>query len=138
MLFRSSAPGSSAGSGGGTSGTTLAPLVLHSRTNYQPATLGTQANAVLNRVTHSSSQPAPLAPAQSQANLFPDLRPCLIHISNGQRPLLVDLAKYQGHPALIVVLPSPNGGQPQVLVVAPGCTGTLAHIVKKTTLPTPG
>ena len=41
---------------------------------------------------------------------------------NGQRPLLVDLAHYLGHPALIVVLPGANGSQPKALVMAPGCT----------------
>jgi hypothetical protein len=135
-----SEPGYSSGGGGGGGGqsTTLAPLVIHSGTNYQPETLGLQAEAVLNRVSHSGSQPAPVASAPIQASLFPQLRSCLIHISNGQRPLLVDLAKYKGHPALIVVLPSRNGGRPRVLVVAPGCTGTLAPIVTTTPLPTSG
>ena len=70
-----------------------------------------------------------LAPSQNQARLFPDLRACLIHIGNGQHPLLVDLAKYRGHPALIVVFPPPNGGQPRALVVAPGCTATTAQVL---------
>jgi hypothetical protein len=113
----SSVPGGFSGGGPNAA----APPVRSSGTNYQPATLGTQARTVLNHVTNNNSRPVPLAPGPSQASLFPSLRPCLIHISNGQHPQLADLAKYQGHPALIVVLPSPNGGQLRVLVVAPGC-----------------
>jgi hypothetical protein len=139
-------PGSSnaPGTGGSAhrSASTLAPLVLSSGTNYQPASLGAQASSVLKQLTrsaHSSARPVPtLAPSHNQASLFPDLRSCLIHIANGQHPLLVDLAKYQGHPALIVVLPSTNGGQPRALVVAPGCTATTAHIVATAPLPRSG
>jgi hypothetical protein len=133
-----SVPGTSTGTG---RSSTLAPLVTASGTNYQPAILGTQASIVLQHLTHSansSSRPVPLAPSRSLAGLFPQLQPCLIHISNGQRLLLRDLAHYQGRPALIVVLSSPNGGQPQVLAIAPGCTGTSAHIFKTTTLPASG
>jgi hypothetical protein len=130
------APSSSSGGRGGLS--TLMPAVIASGTNYQPATLGAQASTVLkHRINsaHSSSHPVPLAPAGIQARLFPHLQPCLIHIGNGQRPQLLDLARYRGHPALIVVLPSPNGGQSRVLVVAPGCTPTNAHILAKAPLP---
>ncbi len=116
--------------------------MISSGTNYQPARLAAQASSVLakvNRHAHSSARPGPtLAPSQAQASLFPDLHACLIHIGNGQEPLLVDLAKYQGHPALVVVLPSANGGQPHVLVLAPGCTSTTADVLATATLPRSG
>ncbi|HEY2304710.1 MAG TPA: hypothetical protein VGI05_02395 [Streptosporangiaceae bacterium] len=134
----SSGTGSSARSSVGT----LAPLVVSSGTDYQPASLGARASAVLARLTknaHSPSQPGPnIAPTQNQANLFPDLQSCLLHIAHGQHPLLVDLAKYQGHPALVVVLPATNGGQPRALVLAPGCTSTTAHVLATATLPRSG
>jgi predicted anti-sigma-YlaC factor YlaD len=126
-----SAPSASPSTSGGLS--TLAPLVVSSGTNYQPATLGTQARTVLEHLTHSTHQ-VPLAPTRSQASFSAQLRPCLIHIRNGQRLLLADLARYKGHPALIVVLPSPNGGQLRVLVIAPGCTATTALRLASTTL----
>jgi hypothetical protein len=133
-------PGSASGTGN--SAGTFAPLVISSGTNYQPATLAAQASTVLakvNRHAHSSARPGPsLAAPQNRASLFPDLQSCLIHIGNGQRPLLVDLAKYSGHPALIVVLPSTNGGQPRAQVVAPGCTATTAQIIATATLPRSG
>ena len=136
------APASGPASGTGSSAGTFAPLVITSGTNYQPATLAAQASTVLARLArsaHSSARPGPtLAPRQNQASLFPDLRSCLIHIANGQHPLLVDLARYQGHPALVVVLPSANGGQPRALVLAPGCTATTAHVLATATLPASG
>jgi hypothetical protein len=134
------APGSASGTG--SSAGTFATLVISSGTNYQPATLAAQASTVLARLVrsaHSSARPGPtLAPRQNQASLFPHLQSCLIHIASGQRPLLVDLAHYQGHPALVVVLPSTNGGQPRALVLAPGCTSTTAHIIATATLPASG
>lgn len=139
-----SGPAASGGTGGSArnSAGTMAPLVISSGTNYQPASLGAQASAVLKQLApsaHSSARPMPtLAPAQNQARLFPDLRACLIHIGNGQHPLLVDLAKYRGHPALIVVFPPPNGGQPRALVVAPGCTATTAQVLATAQLPRSG
>ena len=138
------APASGGGSGGGSGGssgsraTTLAPLVIISGTNYQPTSLGAQASAVLKQLAHSahsSAGPVPtVAPAASQTSLFPHLQSCLTHISNGQRPLLVDLAHYLGHPALIVVLPATNGAQPQALVIAPGCN-TTANVLANAPLP---
>jgi hypothetical protein len=121
----------------------LAPLVIASGTNYQPATLGTQASTVLGRATSGADSSAraagpTLAPSQRQASLFPHLQSCLIHIGNGQRAQLVDLAKYRGRPALIVVLPSPNGGKSRVLAIAPGCTATTANVLAKAPLPQTG
>jgi len=118
---------------------TIAPLVISSGTNYQPTSLGAQASTVLarlNRGAHSSSRPAPVAPAGDQRSLFPHLQACLIHIGHGQRPQLVDLAHYLGHPALIVVLPGANGARPQALAIAPGCNSTTAHIIATAPLPT--
>jgi hypothetical protein len=134
--------GSAAGTGAGGSSGTSAPLVISSGTNYQPARLAAQASAVLAQLTHnahSSARPGPsLAAPQNQASLFPDLQACLIHIGHGQHPLLVDLAKYRGHPALVVVLPSTNGAQQHALVIAPGCTSTTAHVLATATLPRSG
>jgi hypothetical protein len=139
---------SGGGTGGGTGGSarrsagTMIPAVISSGTNYRPASLGAQASSALKQVTpgtQSSARPVPtLAPAQDQARLFPDLQACLIHIGNGQHPLLLDLAKYQGHPALIVVFPPTNGGQRRALAVAPGCTATKADILATATLPASG
>lgn len=144
-------PGISAGGSNARSGTgssthsnagTFLPLVISSGTNYQPSRLGAQASAVLAHLAKQKSataQPVPnMAPAQNQATLFPDLQSCLIHIGRGQQPELVDLAHFQGHPALIVVLPGTNGANPRALAVAPGCNGTIAHVLASAPLPHAG
>jgi len=134
-------PGSASGASDNGNLNTTAPLVISSGTNYRRATLGTQASSVLKHLPHSaqsSSLPAPLAPVKNQATYFPDLQACLIHIGQGQRPQLVDLAKYRGHPALIVVLPSPNGGRPHALAIAPGCNSATAHVLATALLPRTG
>lgn len=131
-------PGSPSGTGRTAHSSTRATLVLSSGTNYEPSRLAAQASALLARQNTSSSsaaRPLPVAPAQRQAALFPHLQACLIHVGKGQHPLLVDLARYQGHPALIVVLPPTNGGQPEALAVAPGCNSTTARVL--TTVPLP-
>ena len=124
-LNQAPASGSGSGGGGRSSASTMAPLVLRSGTNYQLTSLGAQASAVLAQLSLSSpASPHPIptvAPAQDQARLFPNLQACLIRVGHGQRPLLVDLARYRGHPALIVVLPGANGAQRQALAIAPGC-----------------
>jgi hypothetical protein len=147
-VSRTSAGGFNAGpaSGSGSSppnrAGTPAPVVISSGTNYQATSLGPQASAVLEHQRHnghSSAHPGPtLAPAASQASLFPDLRACLNRVGNGQSPQLVDLAHYLGHPALIVVLPGTNGAQPKALVIAPGCSATTATVLAKATLPRSG
>lgn len=133
------APGSASGASGSGNLSAIAPLVTASGTNYQPTSLGAQASTVLNRLTpgtHSSPEPLPtVAPAPDPARLFPHLRACLIYISHGQRRLLVDLAHYLGHPALIVVLSSRNGAPPKAEVIAPGCNATTAHILATAPLP---
>ena len=116
-------------------------LVVSSGTNYQPAP-----GRPSQLCPRESEPPCPLkrppgptlAPSQSQASLFPDLQACLVHVGNGQHPLLVDVAKYQGHPALVVVLPSANGGRPEARVIAPGCTATTAQVLATATLPRSG
>lgn len=124
-------------------GATATARVVTSGTDYQRARLAAQASAVLVEFgpgVHASASPAPsMAAAPNQlANLFPDLQPCVAHVAAGQHPLLVDVAQYQGHPALIVVLPAINGGRPRALVIARGCTATTAQVLATATLPRSG
>jgi hypothetical protein len=116
----------------------MAPAhAISSGTDYRPGQLGAQASAVLaGPNAHSTTQPGPTTAApQSRPAQFPGLQFCLDHVTHGQRPLLVDVASYQGHPAVIIVLPAASHARPRVLVVAPGCTPTTAHVLATTTLP---
>ena len=118
-----------------------AARVVSSGTNYQPGRLGAQAAAVLARLgpnAHTSPRPAPNHAALQPAVGFPELQACVTHVAGGQRPLLVDMARYRGRPAAVIVLRARSGGRPRALVVAPGCTRTSAQIVATATLPGPG
>jgi hypothetical protein len=127
-------------SGYSSSASTMAPLVLDSGTNYLRSHLAAQASAVLAQLS-APGTPRPLpnmAPASSQASLFPHLQACLIRVGHGQRPELLDLARFQGRPALIVVLPGANGARAQALAIAPGCDATTDGILGRATLPASG
>jgi hypothetical protein len=122
---------------------TVLARVVTSGTNYQPARLAAQAATVLAEFglhAPGSASPAPTvaAPRTGPASLFPDLQACVVHVAAGQHALLADVAQYQGHPALIVVLPAVHGGRPRALVIAPGCTATTAQVLAAATLPGSG
>jgi hypothetical protein len=131
------------GTSGGASNSTVLARVVTSGTNYQPARLAAQAATVLAESgldAPGSASPAPSVPVPQNrpASLFPDLQACVAHVAAGQHPLLVDAAQYQGHPALIVMLPAVSGGRPRALVIAPGCSAATAHVLATATLPRSG
>jgi len=120
---------------------TAAPRLLSSGTNYQPGRLGAQAAAVLTQVERTArgaASPGPLAaPLNSSTGLFPGLQFCLALVAPGQRPLLIDVARYHSHPAAIIVLPATAHAPIRALAVAPGCTATTAHVLATAPLPNP-
>jgi hypothetical protein len=63
---------------------------------------------------------------------------CVTHVTSGKHPLLVDRARYQGHPAIVIVVRGAASGTLQVLVVAGDCTATTSHVLASATLPSPG
>ncbi len=115
--------------------------VVSSGTNYQPARLAAQASALLNEPAPNTHSPANLGPTPANppsSTLFPDLQACVAHVAGAQHALLVDVARYDGHSAAIILLPAPPGGHPRAVVVAPGCTANTAHVLATTTLPARG
>lgn|SRR5579859_135686 len=144
VIPRMSARGFHSASGALTAPASAAPggRVVSSGTNYQRATLGAQASAVLARLgpnAHASARPAPsqAATQHQTATGFPNLPACVTHVAGAQHPLLTDIARYQGHPALILILPGPPGTL-RALVIGQGCTGTTAHVIATATLPSSG
>ncbi len=98
------------------------PLVA-SGTNYAPATLTGQ-------VRYTLAQYGPVArsgPSGSLPEPFPDipvstLTGCITRIAAGQQVLLVDVARYQGRPAMVIVTRASADGPEQVWVVGSGCS----------------
>ena len=90
-------------------------LVSASGTKYQRATLAGQARA---RSASSASAGAAVGAAPSAA-----LRGCVVHLTGGALPRLVDRATYQGEPAYVVVSAT------RVWVVGLGCTAAKTELI---------
>src|SRR5262249_8564376 len=138
---KAAAPGMSAGGSGsasfGASGSMASyPRVVSSGTNYQPGQLKAQVTAVLTRSRqHAATGAGPTLPAPAKG---PSARSpaCVAQVTGGKRPLLVDLAKYQGRPATIIVVPGQRPGTLRALVVAGECTPPASRVLA--TVPLPG
>ena len=129
------APGSQAAGGAAS-----AARIVSSGTNYQPGRLKAQVTATLAQSggkAAAGQSPAP-SPGGPPAGSVPRMPACVPHVTGGKRPLLVDLAKYQGRPATVVVIPADRPGTLRALVVAGACTATTSHILAMTTLPGSG
>ena len=90
-------------------------LVTASGTKYQRATLAGQARA---RSASSASAGTAVGTTPSAA-----LRGCVLHLTGGATPRLVDRATYQGEPAYVVV------GSTRVWVVGLGCTAAKTELI---------
>ncbi len=127
-----------AGSAASSPGTAPA-RVVSSGTNYQPAQLVAQASALLRDLgpKNSGTHPGPTlaTPPNGYTTIFPDLQACAAHVAGTQHALLVDVARYRGHPAAIILLSAPPGGRSRAVVVAPGCTATTSRTLATAVLP---
>jgi hypothetical protein len=85
---------------------------------------------VLSRPTGpAATAPQVLSPADQQR-----LPGCVTLITGGTRPRLVDLARYQGRPATIIVQGAAGGRPAQVWVVGAGCSATSRDVIAHTQL----
>jgi hypothetical protein len=115
------------------------PLVA-SGTTYRAGQLPAQVTAVLQRYPahgHVSAAPPAAAGAAGKAG-FPHLAGCVSHIAGGQRPRLVDIARYGTQPAAVIVVPVPGTATVRVSVVGPGCSGQGGDIITQFSMPAPG
>lgn len=103
-------------------------VVTASGTEYQRATLAEQVRTQLGAAgTHASpgtTVPAASASATSAAAVPSQaLRGCVLQLTNGVPPRLVDRATYEGDPAYIIASPS------RIWVVGLGCTAAKTEVV---------
>jgi Putative zinc-finger len=124
--------------------------------NFQPGLLKSQVRSVLPR----SGANAPMSHPQATAGkpgafagpsvTTPDkrsfsglpisaLRGCVTRISAGRKVLLVDVDRYQGKRATIIVIAGAGGaGGARVWVVGPGCSRTGSDVIAQASLPGAG
>jgi hypothetical protein len=98
--------------------------VTMSGTKYRQATLSEQVRAKLaalgGRETSAGTVPGPSSTAAAPS---PTLRGCVLHLTGGAPPRLVDRATYQGEPAYIVA------SSTRVWVVGLGCTAAKTELI---------
>ena len=97
-------------------------LTLRSGTDYAPARLGEQVSVQLTKGDSRAAEE--LAPAQ--------LTDCVRTVTQGNTPLLVDVARYQGRSAIVIVLPGAESTRLDVWVVGPGCSASDPAVIKHT------
>jgi anti-sigma factor RsiW len=104
------------GEAGGSSGY----QAVQSGTDYTAARFGDQLSAELAK--GESRAKAELAPRP--------LSGCVGRVAQGKVPLLVDMAKYEGQPATVIVLPGARADRLDVWVVGPNCSATDTAMIK--------
>src|SRR6516165_707431 len=134
---RMSAGGFESGGSAAASGAAAARIVS-SGTNYQPSQLKSQVSAVLAQHGGSTAEGPGPSPNNRPASSSRQLPACVTQVTGGTRPLLVDHASYQGHPATVIVVPSAAPGKLRAVVVAGECTGPTSHVLATATISAPG
>ena len=134
---RMSAGGFESGGSAAASGAAAARIVS-SGTNYQPSQLKSQVSAVLAQHGGSTAEGPGPSPNNRPASTSRQLPACVTQVTGGIRPLLVDHASYQGHPATVIVVPSAAPGKLRAVVVAGECTGPTSHVLATATISAPG
>jgi hypothetical protein len=134
--------------------------VISSGTNYQPEKLVGQIAAVLARygiqapghrvpaainsasahATSGSTESGSTAPTGQllEPSRLAALSECVARIAAGQRPWMIDEARYSGRPATIIVLPATAQALTRVWVVGPACSASRSDVIAHTALPGSG
>jgi hypothetical protein len=111
--------------------------VVASGTHYLAGQLPAQVRAVLARHPTTGS-PGKFGHAAAAARAFPGLTACLSHVAGGQRPRLVDIARYGTRPAAVIVVPVTGTSMVRVWVVGTGCSGRGSDIITRFSMPVTG
>jgi negative regulator of sigma E activity len=110
--------------------------VTHSGTSYQPLVFAHQAATVLAHSSTGLMHPG-IQPGQSRRS-GPALTQCVIKAVGPQRARevkLVDRARYQGHPATVIVVARTAAEPAQVYVAGTRCSGSDADILAQARMP---
>jgi anti-sigma factor RsiW len=95
---------------------------VESGTNYTADGLGRQVSAQL---TSGDGGKRAAMTTESITN-------CVRTVAKGKRPLLVDIASYEGRPATVIVLPGTDADRVDVWVVGPTCSASDAAVITHT------
>jgi hypothetical protein len=110
----------------------VAGTLRHTRLNLPES----QAPDVSN---HPDAHPAPVGSGQRKSFAgipVSALQGCVMRISAGRRVQLVEVARYQGRQATVIVVAA--GGGSRAFVVGPGCSGSDTDLITEASLPGAG
>jgi hypothetical protein len=108
----------------------LSAQVASAMTKYSPG--GTVAGPMAGPATHSAQVPG--ARAKFGNRLLAVLQGCVNRIAAGDLVVLVELARYQGSPATIIVTEVPDITPRQVWVVGTGCSASRSDVLRHSEL----
>jgi hypothetical protein len=116
-------------------------------TDFASATLSGQVAAQLTQHAHGGAVAGPNAPSATQGPAaaggrsatfghmaVTDLAGCVNRVAAGDLVLLVDVARYQGGPATVIVTQPSAGGAEQIWVVGPGCSASRSDVLQHAAL----
>jgi hypothetical protein len=129
-------------------------------TNFEPRRLRSQVRSALQqdeRLSADAGSPSTSAPGTtSTQNAAPNvsapgagssqsfaglpvaaLQGCVTRIAAGSRVLLVDVGRYQGRPATVIVTAAPGGGS-RIWVAGSGCARSDSDLIAQASLPAAG
>jgi hypothetical protein len=107
-----------------------AVIVVRSGTTYQRVKLGAQAAAVAKRYAAKIPSPAKAGNIPVQPfRISPSLSGCLLRVTGGIQPLVVDMAAYQGHQAMVIIAPGSSRARGHVWVVDPVCSASSSDVI---------
>ncbi len=123
---------------------------IRSGTDYTPGNLSSQVAAQLARhgqnapvagpnATSPAHSPAEASGGRAAAGISAAaLAGCVNRIAAGERVLLVDVARYQGAPATVIVTQPATGGPERIWVVGTGCSASRSDLLHHAMLNTVG
>jgi hypothetical protein len=107
-----------------------AVVVVRSGTTYQRVNLGAQAAAVARRYAAKIPSPAKVGNIPVQPfRISPSLSGCLLRVTGGIQPLVVDMAAYQGHQAMVIIAPGSSRARGHVWVVDRVCSASSGDVI---------
>jgi hypothetical protein len=131
--------------GGGSRQASFVPV--STGVNFVPASLATQVTAALSQVgfgrpeqaKRSGAVPSPAATSLAGSRFagvrLTVLKGCVGRIAAGSRVLLVDVAKYQGRRATVIVVAQRVPAPRQVWVVGPACSASRSDVIAHRSMP---
>jgi len=123
-------------------GKTQSVASIETSTNFEPARLQAQAQAALqaaragNLKYPQNQLTSPYAYPQATTGVNPGkLTGCVGNVAAGRDVLLVDVARYQGKPATIIVVAGGSGGSDTVYAAGPACSAASRDILAQLPMP---